>query len=118
MSGTFTDFSWPDEPGLWTGMDGVEYDVEISTEQDEVGVARTLLVIVLLGFFYPFITVSFRFVFLSVYVSGFFPLRFDFFFHSGATKSCFVFPSFDRCRVTELLFVVGLWGGWVDIFSP
>lgn len=39
MSGTFTDVSWPDEPGLWTGMDGVVYDVEISTEQDEVRVA-------------------------------------------------------------------------------
>lgn len=38
MSGTFADYSWPDEPGMWTGMDGVEYDVVISTEQDEVGV--------------------------------------------------------------------------------
>eukprot|EP00752_Nemacystus_decipiens_P012221 g10835.t1 len=34
LAGTFTDYSWPDEPGSWVGMDGVEYDVEISTRSD------------------------------------------------------------------------------------
>lgn len=36
LSGTFTDYSWPDEPGSWTGMDGETYDVVLSLQQDEV----------------------------------------------------------------------------------
>lgn len=31
-----TDLSWPDEVGTWVGMDGVEYDVVISLEDDNV----------------------------------------------------------------------------------
>eukprot|EP00903_Cladosiphon_okamuranus_P011690 g10995.t1 len=34
LAGTFTDYSWPDEAGSWVGMDGTEYDVEISTRSD------------------------------------------------------------------------------------
>ncbi|CAM9893269.1 unnamed protein product [Pylaiella littoralis] len=34
LAGTFTDWSWPDEVGTWTGMGGVEYDVTISTRSD------------------------------------------------------------------------------------
>ncbi|CAM9515381.1 unnamed protein product [Scytosiphon promiscuus] len=34
LAGTFTDWSWPDEVGPWVGMDGTEYDVEISTRSD------------------------------------------------------------------------------------
>ncbi|CBJ33496.1 tyrosinase [Ectocarpus siliculosus] len=34
LAGTFTDYSWPDEVGTWVGMDGVEYDVIISTRSD------------------------------------------------------------------------------------
>ncbi|CAM9305494.1 unnamed protein product [Ectocarpus fasciculatus] len=34
LAGTFTDYSWPDEVGPWVGMDGVEYDVTISTRSD------------------------------------------------------------------------------------
>ncbi|CAM9275842.1 unnamed protein product [Hapterophycus canaliculatus] len=34
LAGTFTDWSWPDEVGPWVGMDGIEYDVEISTRSD------------------------------------------------------------------------------------
>lgn len=36
LAGTFTDYSWPDDAGSWIGMDGVEYDVTISTRSDTV----------------------------------------------------------------------------------
>lgn len=36
LTGTMTDLSWPDEPGLFTGDDGTVYDVVISIESDTV----------------------------------------------------------------------------------
>ena len=71
--GTVPNFSWPDEPGLWTGMDGTEYDVEISIDRDGARVALTLLVFASLVFFIHFISVSNRFIFISPFFLFTFP---------------------------------------------
>lgn len=50
LTGTMTDLSWPDQVGTWVGMDGVEYDVVISLEDDNVRkpVVKVAAVVVLL----------------------------------------------------------------------
>lgn len=49
LSSGFADYSWPDSPGTWTGMDGVEYDVIISVQADEVGFILDRLTVIMLS---------------------------------------------------------------------